>query len=460
MTDLFITLYALFILWFMGINFMLATGLRQSDNPFLANLASEFCIGAGLLYLLLLTGTFITGSLSPIIVYTVLFILIIFNLLTSGKVHLKQIHFLHKKEAAGFLLTLSLLFLLFLPSIEKGLEWDAWAIWAFKAKAFYLDGKIDSLFLSDMDRYAYSHPDYPLLFPLVKYWIYFHLGHVNDHVIRLVPLAFWTFMLLFFYTTLLGRIKTKIALLTLALLSLIWPVTQNVLMSSADAIQAFYNLLGIIYLYKWIEKSEKADFWTGSIILAMGMNVKNEGFAFWVSTALVLLILSTVKIIQKDSNRQLKAFIRFSLTGLFISLLWIIDKKLMSIGSELFSKEIPSLGIILERSGDLSLFYLKQILNTGYSGWGFLWLFTALALFKMVACGDVKKEHFQLYLASCFIHMLVLFAIYCITPYEINYHIQTSGDRTLLQLAPAIFWISTVSLFSDQNKENKLNNSL
>ncbi|MDH3974104.1 MAG: hypothetical protein OEV42_07480 [Deltaproteobacteria bacterium] len=452
MVDLFITFFSLFSLWLLGLNFMVATGLRQSNNQLLSTMAVEFCIGTGLLYLLLFTSSLFTGHLAPFIVYILLLLLIIFNLFRKGKLHFKRDLLPDKREAAGLLLTGCLFLLLFLPSLHKGLEWDAWAIWAFKAKAFYVDGKISNPFLADLERYAYSHPDYPLLIPLTEYWIYFHLGHINDHVVRLVPLAFWICMLLFFYSTLLEHMKTWTALLMLILLSFIWPITDNVLMSSADAIQAFYNLAGIVCLFNWIEKDEKAYFRTGAIILALGMNVKNEGLAFWASTASALLLLSVIKATKKGGVKQFYSFISFALTGTLVSVIWIMYKNMAGIGSELFSKGIPSPGTMIERSGEIVLFYLEQIINTGYPGWGLLWIFMALALLKMFTCGDLKRKAYQFYLATCFFHILSLFAIYCITPYDLGYHIQTSGDRTLLQLVPALFWIGAISLFSEQNR--------
>lgn len=459
MGDFFIAIYALFAIWLLGLNFMLATGLRRKEIPLPGNMATEFALGAGLLYLILFTLSIVTGQLVPSSIYVFLLLLILFNLFYKKRFPFTKNLLPKRWEMAGVLIIICLFALLFIPSLHKGLEWDAWAIWAFKAKAFYVDGKINNHFLTDFERYAYSHPDYPLLIPLLEYWIYFHLGHINDHVIRLVPLSFWLCVLSFFYSTALKYIKPSAALLSLSVLSFTWPMTINSLMSSADTIQAFYNLAGIIYLYKWIEKNEKAYFFSGTIILALGMNVKNEGLAFWASAALALLLLSAFRTIRDRSTKHLYSFSLFALTGIVISAMWIIKKKVNTIGSELFSKGVPPMETIIERSGELFLYYLKQIINTGFPGWGLLWIFTAWALFKLIACGGLRKESKQLYIATCFFHMLALFAIYCITPYEFSYHIQTSGDRTLLQVVPAIFWMGVVTLFEEENREEGPNHS-
>lgn len=458
MRDLFITLYALFFLWFLGLNFMIATKLRNSSARTLASIATDFSIGAGLLYLILFSASLIADNLMPYLVYLVLAILVPLNLFNKN-LKFNKVWLADPKEAAGLLLIIVLLFILFLPSLHKGLEWDAWAIWAFKAKAFYADGKISSLFLSDIDRYGYSHPDYPLLVPIVKYWIYFHLGHINDHVIRLVTLAFWIAMLGYFYSTLSDHIKMPIALLSMALLSFTWPLTTNVLMSSADTIQAFYNLLGMVYLYQWIERGDRNSLWTGVIILSAGINVKNEGLAFWLSAAGALLVISSFRFLNKREIKTLYPLAGFLLTGILFSGLWIIVKKYAGIGSELFSKGIPAMDTIIGRSGEIVIYYLGQIININYPGWGLIWVFLILALLKIIVCGDLKRESFQFCLFTCFSHMLILFAIYCISPYDLDYHMQTSGDRTLLQLVPSLFWISVLSLLSEQKNNEAISPS-
>ena len=51
-------------------------------------------------------------------------------------------------------------------------SWDAWAIWLFKAKAFYLDGGIGA-YLGRGEEFA-NHPGYPLLVPLYGTFLPMH----------------------------------------------------------------------------------------------------------------------------------------------------------------------------------------------------------------------------------------------------------------------------------------------
>ena len=57
-------------------------------------------------------------------------------------------------------------------------SWDAWAIWLFKAKAFYLDSGVGG-FLARADELVYHQPGYPLLFPLYGSFLYVLEGGVN-----------------------------------------------------------------------------------------------------------------------------------------------------------------------------------------------------------------------------------------------------------------------------------------
>src|SRR5690606_10733660 len=62
--------------------------------------------------------------------------------------------------------------------------WDAWAIWLFKAKAFFLDGRIEP-YLERSSEFV-GQPGYPLLTPLYSTFLYSLAGEVNGEAVKLV----------------------------------------------------------------------------------------------------------------------------------------------------------------------------------------------------------------------------------------------------------------------------------
>jgi len=116
--------------------------------------------------------------------------------------------FLPEETAAVLFLTFlfwyvvleALAFPLFVPDY-----WDAWSIWGFKAKAFYLSRSVTPLFRDYYPLYDnthFSHPGYPLLLPLAETWVYLGLGKVDEQTVKLLfPLIAFifptTFIILF-----------------------------------------------------------------------------------------------------------------------------------------------------------------------------------------------------------------------------------------------------------------------
>lgn len=450
--DLSIAVFSLFPVFLLGFFCMRLIEGENKENPALASVAVNFGIGAGLLYLILFLSQIVTGHLRPSAVYigsAVLAVLNIYFIRPDIKHLLKP----RKEDLIGITLVILISFVILIPTIDKALDGDGWAIWAFKARVFFEDGKIASSFLTDMERYAYAHLDYPLLVPLLEYWVYFHLGHVNDHVIRLVPICFWILMLSFFYSTLSERVKRRHALLGTALLAFTWPITLNVVMGLVDGVQAFYNLVGIVYLFKWFENRGKSNLWTTVLILGFGMNVKNEGLGFWTATIGILLIFSVYKSRITKSYESLLSACKFCLAGIVIYLPWLIEKRIMGLGSELFSRGFPAIPDIIQRLKELGIYYINEVINIRYPGWGLLWIFLLFALLKMIYYSSLRREQYLVPILVCLMQFLIFIVIFAITPYDLSYHIATAGNRTILQVVPAIFWLGMHAAFSNEVNE-------
>lgn len=451
-SDLLIAISSLFPVFLLGFLSMRLIAGDGKGNQTLASIAVNFGIGAGLLYLILFLSSAATGYLRPSAVYTGLAALAVLNIYYR-KTEFKNFSRPRKEDFIGIALAILISSVILIPAIDKALDGDGWAIWAFKAKVFFEDGRIASSFLTDMERYAYAHLDYPLLVPLLEYWVYFHLGHVNDHVIRLVPISIWILMLSFFYSTLSERIKRRHALLGTALLAFTWPIAENAVMGLVDGVQAFYNLIGLVYLFRWLEDGERENLWTSALILGFGANVKNEGLGFWLLTSSVLILFSLYRVITGRSYAALLPSISFFAAGIAICAPWLIAKKVYGIGSELFIRGLPSTAETTDRLSILSFHYLKETVNIWHNGWGLLWVFTALTVLDISTVPGLKKGPYKTCFLICLFQLMTLTAVYLITPYDFNYHITSSSGRTLLQIVPAVLWIGMNAGFRERTGE-------
>jgi hypothetical protein len=62
-------------------------------------------------------------------------------------------------------------------------NWDAWAIWNLKVRAFWTAGGLPKPFLLEL-RYDFSHPDYPPGMPLLQTFLAYWAGGVSETLLR------------------------------------------------------------------------------------------------------------------------------------------------------------------------------------------------------------------------------------------------------------------------------------
>ncbi len=159
-------------------------------------------------------------------------------------------------------------------------NWDAWAIWLFKAKAFYLDGNIQT-FLARAGEFA-AQASYPLLVPLYGTFLYTLAGSPADHVAKaLSPCYFFSLLGAFYYLA--RRFGPRpVALVFTAMLANLHMVNIVAfeLAGYADTALSVYLLLGAGFLCAWWNDDQPADLALASFFSALAAWTKNEGLFF------------------------------------------------------------------------------------------------------------------------------------------------------------------------------------
>ena len=167
-------------------------------------------------------------------------------------------------------------------------DWDAWAIWAFKAKVFFVDQGVTRYF-AHADDYYFTWPARPCLSAFYQAFVYACLGREDAGAVRLVHLAFFVSLLLAFFAALRRVVAPGAALLSTALLASL-PTVAYV------ATAGLANLVLGTYLFLAISSLERARA-TGQSALAVGAGLflggasltRDEGLALG---AVVILVAS------------------------------------------------------------------------------------------------------------------------------------------------------------------------
>ena len=205
---------------------------------------------------------------------------------------------------------------IFIESIGDTESMPMQAVWGYKAKVFYLEGRIPVSFFTDPD-IPFTHQSYPLLFPIMLTWSYFCMGGVYEPMLKVIPPLLGVLIYLSLYGICRREGCSKIKSLMISTLfcgGATFNLCSTILY--AENLLILYELWGVYFLYLYlrnrdfslfsfdcqskvdIQVSLRNDYlllYSGFILLAGGACVKNEGVIYFgIATVYTLLLLCTV----------------------------------------------------------------------------------------------------------------------------------------------------------------------
>jgi hypothetical protein len=176
--------------------------------------------------------------------------------------------------------------------------WDAWAIWLFKGKAFYLDGGIQP-FLSRTQEFT-TQPGYPLLVPLYVAFLYVLNGGVVEQAAKLLsPCSYLALLGVFYYLA--RRVASSLVSAAFAFMLATVPVLALVafeLAGYADTTLSLYLLGAGGFLTLWLREGHMADLAGASLAATAAAWTKNEGQFF----LLAILAVAAVRLVRTKAG--------------------------------------------------------------------------------------------------------------------------------------------------------------
>ena len=304
-----------------------------------------------------------------------------------------------------------------------GSENDFIGIWGVKGRAFLEAGRVDWTFLQ-LPGYDYSHPDYPVLLPLIFSWISIVAGRWTE------PLLSLTYPLLT-----LGLVLVAKEELDREIVAPVWRAVA-LLVVAGSAVSPWIGLAegrlvslgtaGLLLVRRSLLDDDRALLVPAAVLLGLAASTKNEGLV-WLSVAFAICL---------GVSRRWR-FAVAMLPGFLLVLPWAMTVSLLGLESYLVR------GPVVDRLADTSR--LKEI-------WVLLPEFTPVSplliggcLLAVVLAGwrGVVRERF-LFLVCAALLAADLLAYY-LSPYPLDWHIRWSWERLLSQAATP-FLIAVVIL--------------
>ncbi len=346
-----------------------------------------------------------------------------------------------RKRAAVMVLTVILfvaalisslaVFVIFSSVIPNG-EWDAYSIWNLHARFMFRDPAAwKDMFNSALE---WSHPDYPLLIPgsLARSWQY--IG--SEKLFAGQALSFlFVYGMITAAISAVWRLKGKMQglLCGFALLSATY-LFQYGLMQYADMPLAFYFTASVsAYLLYNDSRDNPRLLLLAGLMASLAAWTKNEGIAFFVIFALLLLIL-------EKKRSDLKYFVAGALPVIITLTCFKIT---CSFSNDIFMGAFLDPGNLSRLTDPMRyLVLLFTLFNYSYFG-GYIGKFGLLIYLAVVGISmtaALKKG--LLFAALIYAAMAVVyFMIFVMTPANLEWLVTCSMNRIYAQLLPILLML-------------------
>jgi len=334
--------------------------------------------------------------------------------------------------------------------------WDAVAMWNVHAKFFAspLPGAWRGMFTPgagpthlDYPQLP-AHPDYPPLLSAFVAQAWACTGATAPLVPALVALFFTSGTALLLISSASFLRSPHAGLLAGALLLTSPTFLGAAMIQYADVPLSFYFLLSVVLLH-YADRARRAD--KGLYVLAglaagCAALTKNEGSLFLVVLALSRLVHLALR---RQVRQGLRDLVPIAL-GLAPLLLVLLYYKSFTSPNEiiaaqhggLFAKMFTSSRYLtILKAARTAIFYPENLASvTGFKV-VFNWQVPAFALFCLLVGFERKRALHASVLPVAFIAILLYlgyFVVYLLTPYELAWHLRTSLERLLAQVAPIL----------------------
>ncbi len=300
-------------------------------------------------------------------------------------------------------------------------EFDYLADWGLKARAFFEIRSIDWQLLGRAIPRD-THPDYPLLLPLLYDVIAVIRGAWSDLYLGLVHVAFALALLLVVHGSAIEETRSRMvaAFLTAALV----PLAATPWMGMAEGPFIAFATAALLLL-----RSGKVT--AGSLLLGLAASTKNEGLVLIAAVAIGLVFARRAR----DIPRLWPA--------VAIALPWLVVRTMHGFGSDLAGG-----GVFARIAAHLAdpLLFLRA-LSSASLGKPFFWIALAFGI-VLASTALLARERFLL--TTLFVQFVCYVGAYLASPYDLVWHVTYSWERLVAHLTPALTFVVLLALLSFQ----------
>ncbi len=328
-------------------------------------------------------------------------------------------------------------------------KWDAWAIWNLRPRVMFRFGAQWLNAFSESG--GWSHLDYPLLLPLTIYRSWVMLGY-ETVVIPCIVAGLYLFSTIFLIYKVVSILRNTNQgyLAALTMLATIWFLKHST-SQFADVPFAYFICSAIVL---FVLKEHYTQNSRGLILLAglftgCALWTKNEGWLLFIVTMLYF-ILPFIMMTKRDHLKVAIAFgtgvFPFLCITLFFKIKFAPQNDVINTNT-LYDmwQSISNISSYLE----IGKAFLKEIVTFSY---GILFFLGAYFWLSKADNGFNSELNIKPPLMMLLLMLSGYFFVYVITPHDLQWHIDSSLNRLLLQLWPSTVFIFFLNILYPEQK--------
>jgi hypothetical protein len=155
-------------------------------------------------------------------------------------------------------------------------DWDGVCIWGIKAKVLYFNTVKTTDYFSRPEL-AFSHPNYPLLWPFMYAWVCTVLGKWDDlGMLILNPVNLIVFTMLL-YATLRKYVVRPVALSVTVIMASLPALLHYAECGQADVPLMLISGASLFCLFEWMSERRKDSLWLAAFLMGGALFTKQEG---------------------------------------------------------------------------------------------------------------------------------------------------------------------------------------
>ena len=204
--------------------------------------------------------------------------------------------------------------------------WDGWAVWAFKAKIYFVHHTIPWEKYLEFSK-VWGNWDYPHHVPLMEAWILLCLGYWNDQVIRIIFPIFFLGICVCLYYLFRRYTSRQVSLIGSFFISTSTALQTWTIGAITEPIILFYYLMSVVFILRWRVERHQIFIYISAIFAGLADWTKNEGIAYLLFNFILIFFLSP----ERKNSEKIKTGMHYAVIILIIIGGWLIFRHAMGL---------------------------------------------------------------------------------------------------------------------------------